>query len=302
MNIPSALKKKDLVALTCPAGYLEAEKATTCISTLRTWGYEVLVGKTMQSSSRNYFSGTDEERRDELQAMLDDKDIKAIFFGRGGYGVSRIIDQLDFKAFKKDPKWLIGFSDITVLHAHLYRSFKIPSIHAQMAAAYNDGGDQTPSILSLHKMLSGKKLKFDVAGHDQNKPGKSEGMLIGGNLSLFANIIGTASEPDTKDCILFLEDIGEYLYSVDRLLVQLKRSGKLNNLAGLVFGGFTDMKDTPRPFGKNIEQILLEIVEEYDYPVCYHFPVSHTAENLPLKVGAKYSLAVTKKKVILKEL
>lgn len=301
MKIPQPLKKKDLVALTCPAGYMPAENAATCIQTLQGWGYQVLVGKTLGSKSKNYFSGSDEQRRDELQAMLDDENIKAIFFGRGGYGVSRIIDDLDFTLFKKFPKWLVGFSDITVLHSHLYKKFKIPSIHAQMAAAYNGNGVKTESIAFINKILTGKKNKYVVNGHKFNNPGKAEGTLVGGNLTLFTNMIGTASDVNTKNCILFLEDIGELLYSTDRLLQQLKRSGKLKDLAGLVFGGFTDGKDTERKFGKSIDQILKDISADLEIPVCFHFPISHGKENLPVKVGAKYSLTVTDKRVTLQE-
>ena len=302
MKAPQPLKKKDLVALTCPAGYMPHQNAATCIQTLQEWGYQVLVGKTLGSKSKNYFSGTDEQRRDELQAMLDDENIKAIFFGRGGYGVSRIIDDLDFTAFKKYPKWLIGFSDITVLHSHLYKNFKIPSIHAQMAAAYNGSGAKSTSILSIKKMLEGKKNKYVVKGHNFNNAGTAEGILIGGNLCLFTNMIGTASDVNTRNCILFLEDIGELLYSTDRLLQQLKRSGKLKNLAGLIFGGFTDVKDTERKFGKSIDQILKDISADLDIPVCFRFPISHGKENLPVKIGAKYLLDVTEKKVVLQEL
>lgn len=302
MKIPQPLKKKDLVALTCPAGYMPYENAAKCIETLQGWGYQVLVGKTLGSKSKTYFSGTDEQRRVELQAMLDDENMKAIFFGRGGYGVSRIIDQLDFSTFIKYPKWLVGFSDITVLHSHLYKNFKIPSIHAQMAAAYNGNGTKSDSITYINKMLVGKKNKYVVKGHRLNNAGKAEGILVGGNLTLFTNMIGTASDVNTKDCILFLEDIGELLYSTDRLLQQLKRSGKLKDLAGLIFGGFTDAKDTERKFGKSMDQILKEISADLDIPVCFRFPISHGKENLPVKIGVSYSLDVTEKKVVLQEL
>lgn len=302
MKIPAYLKKGDMIGITCPAGYMAAEKAQTCIDTLQEWGYQVMVGKTLGSSSDNYFSGTDEERADELQAMLDDDSIKAILFGRGGYGMSRIIDRLDFKRFKKNPKWLIGFSDITVMHNHLLSRYKTASLHAPMAAAFNDGGAQNEFIGSLKKALKGTKASYSCATHPNNKYGSATGRLVGGNLALFANIIGTASEVNTKNCILFLEDIGEYLYSVDRMLVQLKRAGKLDKVAGIIFGGFSDMKDTERPFGKTIDEILKEITDGLDIPVCFHFPVSHEKENYALKVGVEYNLIVGAKKVTLKEL
>jgi muramoyltetrapeptide carboxypeptidase len=302
MKIPPYLKKGDTIGITCPAGYMAAEKAATCITVLQQWGYEVMVGKTLGSASPNYFSATDEERRDELQAMLDDKNILAILCGRGGYGVGRIIDQLDFTAFKKNPKWLIGFSDITVLHSHIYSNLKIASLHAPMAAAFNDGEYTNEFIQSLQKTIAGKKSKYSCAAHTFNKQGTVTGALVGGNLSLLAHLTGTASDINTKNKILFIEDIGEYIYSTDRMLYQLKRSGKLDQLAGLIIGGFTDMKDTERPFGKTVYEAIKDIIAEYDYPVCFGFPVSHGKENYALKVGVQYQLKINKNKTYLSEL
>jgi muramoyltetrapeptide carboxypeptidase len=302
MKIPAYLKKGDLIGLTCPAGYMAAEKAATCIQTLQEWGYQVMVGNTLGSASTTYFSGTDEERAAELQAMLDDEKIKAILFGRGGYGMSRIIDRLDFKKFKKNPKWIIGFSDITLLHTHLMSRFKIASLHAPMAAAFNDGGAQNEFVGSLKKALKGTRSKYTVAPDPHNKPGTATGKLTGGNLALLVHGIGTVSEVNTKNCILFLEDIGEYLYSIDRMLMQLKRAGKLDKVTGIIFGGFSDMKDTDRPFGKTIDEILRDITAEIDVPVCFNFPVSHEKENYALKIGVEYNLIVGAKKVTLTEL
>jgi muramoyltetrapeptide carboxypeptidase len=299
---PPYLKKGDTIAITCPAGYMAAEKAQTCINILQNWGYQVMVGKTLGSNSQNYFSGTDDDRRDELQAMLDDENINAILFGRGGYGVGRIIDQLDFTKFKKKPKWIIGFSDITVLHSHIYASFKIATLHAPMAAAFNDGGYKNEFVQSLQKALAGKKAKYKCAAHPFNKKGTATGELVGGNLCLLAHLTGTPSDINTKNKILFIEDIGEQIYNIDRMLYQLKRSGKLKNLAGLVVGGFTDMKDTDRPFGKTVEEVIQAIVAEYKYPVCFNFPVSHGKENYALKVGGKYELAISNRQAKLAEL
>lgn len=302
IKTPPYLKKGNTIAITCPAGYMAAEKAQTCIDTLQSWGYQVMVGKTLGSHSTNYFSGTDEDRRDELQAMLDDSTIHAILCGRGGYGVGRIIDGLDFTKFKKKPKWIIGFSDITVLHCHLHQNLKIASLHAPMAAAFNDGEFNNEFIQSLLKALLGKKANYHCPVQPFNRIGIATGELVGGNLALLANITGTPSDISTKNKILFIEDVGEYIYSVDRMLYQLKRSGKLDNLAGLVVGGFTDMKDTERPFGKTVYEVINEVVKEYKYPVCFGFPVSHGKENYALKVGQSYQLSVRKGTVILKEL
>ena len=299
MKIPSYLKKGDTIGITCPAGYMDAAKAQACINTLQSWGFEVMVGKTLGSKSRNYFSGTDEQRADELQAMLDDENIDAILFGRGGYGMGRIIDRLDFTKFKKKPKWVIGFSDITILHAHLYTKIKTASLHAPMAAAFNEGENEF--IQSLRNAITGKKATYNCAAHPFNKQGSAIAELVGGNLSLLAHIIGTPSDINTKNNILFIEDIGEQIYNTDRLLYQLKRSGKLKNLAGLIVGGFTDTKDTDRPFGKTVYEVIQDITAEYNYPVAYGFPVSHGKENYALKVGVNYTLNVGKSKTRLLE-
>lgn len=300
ITIPPYLKKGDTIAITCPAGYMATQKATKCIHTLQTWGYEVMVGKTLGSSSENYFSGTDEERADELQAMLDNRSINAILFGRGGYGMGRIIDRLNFTKFRKYPKWLIGFSDITVLHMHLYNKYNIASLHAPMAAAFNKGENEFTN--SLRFALEGKKATFKILSHSYNRKGEATGTLIGGNLALLANIIGTASDFETKNKIFFIEDTGEYIYTLDRMLYQLKRSGKFNKPAALILGGFTDMKDTERPFGKSTGEVLKEITDGFDFPVCFDFPVSHGKENVALKIGIDYQLKVTSKKTTLKEI
>jgi len=300
IKIPPYLKKGDTIGITCPAGYMAEAKAQTCISTLQSWGFDVMVGKTLGGRSKNYFSGTDEVRRDELQAMLDDEHIKAILCGRGGYGVTRIIDQLDFKKFKKNPKWIIGFSDITVLHAHLYTKIKVASLHAPMASAFNDG--ENKYIKSLQKAIIGKKAKYSCAKHPFNKPGVVTAELVGGNLSLLVHLTGTPSDINTKDKILFIEDIGEHIYNIDRMLYQMKRGGKLDKLAGLIVGGFTDMLDTERPFGKKVYKLINEITAAYDYPVCFGFPVSHSKENYALKVGVNYTFKVSKNKTQLTEL
>lgn len=300
-TIPPYLKKGDTIGITCPAGYMDYKKAETCIKILRQWGFNVKVGNTLGSASKTYFSGTDEERLNELQQMLDDDSIQAILFGRGGYGMGRIIDNINFKKFKKKPKWVIGFSDITVFHNHINRNYKIASLHAPMAAAFNDKGYLNRYVKSLKLALTGNKANYWCRPHRFNHLGSCEGELIGGNLALFVHLIGTKSEPDTKGKILFLEDVGEYSYNIDRMLYQLKRSGKLNKLAGAVIGRFSDSKDTERPFGQSIDEIVHNIFKAYDYPVCYHFPVSHDKENYALKTGGMYALHVTKSKVTLKE-
>ena len=301
IKVPPYLKKSDTIGLVCPAGYMDMEKAQTCINSLQEWGYRVKLGSTVGGNSKNYFSGTDEERLNDFQQMLDDEEVKAVLCARGGYGMSRIIDRVDFSKFKKQPKWLIGFSDITVLHSHLYSNYYISSMHAPMAAAFNDGGNTSEYLLSLKTTLAGKNAKYQCPVHDFNKKGEAIGELVGGNLALLAHLIGTESDIKTKGRILFIEDTGEYLYSIDRMLLQLKRNGKLSKLAGLIVGGFTDIKDTDRPFGKTAFEIIRDAVEEYDYPICFNFPVSHEKENVALKIGVGYKLRVTKSKVVLEQ-
>lgn len=301
IKVPPYLKKGDTIGITLPAGYMAKEKAQTCIDVLQQWGYEVLVGKTLGSKSKTYFSGTDEERLIEFQAMLDAPEVKAILCGRGGYGVGRIIDQLDFTAFKKNPKWIIGFSDITVLHAHINRNCKTATLHSPMAAAFNDGGYKNKYVQSLRDALEGRKAVYSCKPHRYNHKGKVSAELIGGNLALIAHLIGTKSDFQVKGKILFLEDVGEQHYNIDRMMYQLKRSGRFNDLAGLIIGGFTDMQDTERPFGKKVYDIIHELVKEYNYPICFGFPVSHNKENYAIKEGCLYQLSVTDNLCILKE-
>jgi muramoyltetrapeptide carboxypeptidase len=301
IQIPPYLKKGDCIGIVAPAGYMPLEKMETCINTLQDWGYSVRLGTTTNSQSDNYFSGSDEQRCADLQEMMDDKSVNAILCARGGYGMSRIIDDISFKKFRKHPKWIIGFSDITVLHSHLYTRYGIASLHAPMAAAFNDGNFNNEYIKSLKNALEGIPAKYEVPVHVNNQTGEAEGTLVGGNLSLLVHLVGTRSDIKTKNKILFIEDIGEYLYNVDRMLIQLKRSGKLDKLAGLIIGGFTDMKDTERPFGKSIEEIIYEQVKEFEFPVCYGFPVSHSTENFALKIGVNYQLSVQQGMVRLSE-
>jgi len=299
--IPSYLKPGDTIGIVCPAGYMPLEKAQTCIETLTAWGFKVIAGKTL-GHQYNYFSGTDKERLHDLQRMMDNKNIDAILCGRGGYGTGRIIDKLDFSKFIKDPKWIIGFSDITILHNHLFSNYKVASLHAPMAAAFNDGEFKNQYIQSLHDALVGKKADYKTEGNILDQKGNAKGILVGGNLSLLVNMIGTSSDIKTKNKILFIEEIGEYIYAVDRMMYQLKRSGKLEGLKGLIIGRFSDMKDTTIPFGETAEEAIKDLVKDYDYPVCFRFPVSHDKENYALKVGVKYKLKVEENLVELKEI
>ena len=291
MTTPPYLQKGDTIGIVCPSGFMAADKAANCIETLKKWGYKVKVGSTL-GNQFNYFSGTDEERLADLQAMMDDSTVKAILCGRGGYGLSRIIDQINFKTFVKQPKWIVGYSDITLLHLHVLSRYRIATIHSPMAAAFNDGQYKNKYVQSLKKLLAGGKAAYTSKAHVLNRMGKASGKLVGGNLSLLCHTCGTPSEPKTDGRILFLEDVGEYIYNIDRMFYQLERAGKFDKIAGLIIGGFTDMKDTTTPFGKNVLEAINDVVKEFAFPVCFQFPVGHTDENYALKIGVEYELNV----------
>jgi muramoyltetrapeptide carboxypeptidase len=297
IRIPPFLRPGDTIAIVCPAGYMPRDSAQTCVDTLRDWGYRVKIGNTLGGTSENYFSGSDDERLADLQQMLDDPGVGAILCGRGGYGLSRIIDRIDFTGFEQTPKWIAGFSDITLLHSHIQSRFNIATLHAPMAAAFNDGGSEGPYIHSLRQALEGKALSYSCPAHSLNRAGEAQAPLTGGNLALMAHATGTISAVPTAGKILFLEDVGEYLYNIDRMIRQLRRSGQLDQLAGLIVGSFTEMKDTMRPFGAAVDDIIRDAVADYDYPVCFGFPVGHDGRNVALRTGTPHRLIVTAENV-----
>jgi muramoyltetrapeptide carboxypeptidase len=221
MKVPPFLKPGDKIAIVCPAGYMPSQKAKACIQTLKKWGYTVVKGKTLGGKSKNYFSGTPEERLQDFQLQLNDPSIKAILCGRGGYGTTHLLDKIDWKQFMKNPKWIIGFSDITVLHTYLQHELKIASIHGPMANAFNDDNGFNRYTLSLKDTLEGKPVHYNSLPHKLNRTGKSKAPIVGGNLSLLAHSIGTNAELESDGKILFIEDIGEQLYNVERMLLQL---------------------------------------------------------------------------------
>lgn len=291
-QFPPSLKKGDTIALVCIAGYMAADKTDQCIKTLKKWGYKVKKGKTIGGKSKTYFSGTDQERLRDLQSFLDDESVAAVLCARGGYGTTRILDDINWKKFKKKPKWIIGFSDITILHGFMLKQLKTASIHGPMANAFNQEFAENPSTLSLKDCLEGKSHSYLTPHHQYNRFGKAKAMLVGGNLCMLAHATGSNAELNTDGEILFLEDVGEQLYNIDRMMLQLKRAGKLTNLKGLIVGGFSDTKDTERAFGKTAYEIIYEAVKEYDYPTCYGFPVSHEEANVALVHGGKYVFVV----------
>ena len=289
--IPPFLKPGDTIGITCPAGAVHLPDMECMFTQLRNWGYKIKIGNTVGSSYFK-FSGTDQERINDLQHMLDDENINAILFGRGGYGLVRIIDQLDFTKFLQQPKWLAGYSDITCLHSHLQTVYKVASIHSHMGAAYRPEYQDEFSTFQLNEVLKGRSSDYKIDAHELNRKGIGAGELTGGNLALLSDLTGTASDIDTTGKILVMEDIGEYKYNIDRMMWQMRRAGKLSNLAGLLVGSFTDTLDNEVPFGMTEYEMIFEKVKDFKYPVCFNFPVGHQAMNYPLKMGVEYELTV----------
>ncbi|MEP6616619.1 MAG: LD-carboxypeptidase [Ginsengibacter sp.] len=306
-KIPKYLQPGATIGITCPSGYISVEDIQPAILKLQSWGFASTVGKTI--GARDFsFAGDDELRTLDLQQMLDDDGIDAILFARGGYGAVRIIDRLDFTKFIKNPKWLVGFSDATVFHAHLNRNFGIASIHSKMCNSFPEDWtkaepSQIDSIDSIRKCLVGDQMEYTAIPNENNRTGKAEGILIGGNLSILQNLAGTQSDINTAGKILFVEEVEEYLYNVDRMLWNLNRSGKLEKLQGLILGGFTKLKpdDPGEEFGRTIYEMVTRIVKDCAYPVCFDFPVGHQKNNYALKCGMKHKLSVNLNGCILKE-
>lgn len=294
MNIqPPHLKKGDKIAIVCPAKKLP-KSIDGAIQILHSWGLEVVIGETV-TADYHQFAGTDTLRRSDLQKFLDDLEIKAIIAGRGGYGTIRIIDELDFTTFKAAPKWLIGFSDITVLLSHTLAALHTQSIHAQMPYTFEES---TPEALaSLKAILFGEQVSYQYTSSFTNRSGKAEGVLVGGNLTLLIAVEGSVSEMDFTDKILFIEDVGEHEYSIDRMLRMLKRKGKLSKLKGLIVGAFNEMGEEKIPFGQTPEEVIWDLVKEFDYPVCFNFPTGHIDDNRAMVVGAAVFLTINEYKV-----
>ena len=292
MKRPPFLAKGDKIGIVATARKISAEEISFAVKKFEEWGLTVVYGKNL-FNVKNQFSGTDEERVSDLQEMLDDDSVRAVISARGGYGTIRIIDRLDFSKFLNSPKWIIGYSDITVLHLHIHQNFAVETIHATMPISF--GADEE-SVETLRRALFGELNKYTFPGSNGlARKGTCEGQLSGGNLSLIYALNNSKSDLDTKGKILFLEDLDEYLYHLDRMMVNLKRGGKLSGLAGLVVGGLTEMKDNPVPFGKTPEEIIMDSVKEYSYPVCFDFPAGHGKKNFSFFSGRRCRLEVEEK-------
>ena len=288
-KIPPYLKKGDCVGIVCPAWKVDND-LHDAVAVLKSWGFQVKLGETVQASYHQY-AGDDALRAADFQRMLDDPDIQAIFAARGGYGCVRMIDRVDFNHFVKQPKWIVGFSDVTVIHSHIHQLSGIATLHGQMPITIPDATRE--SLINLRNTLYGVLPVYRYASTEENIPGKVSGQVIGGNLALLVNILGSVSDMDYDGKILFIEDVGEYYYAIDRMLWTLKRAGKLKNLKGLIVGGFTNLKESKVPFGMRMAALVKELVGEYGYPVAFDFPAGHIDNNYTLVLGVEATLEIT---------
>ena len=295
MIIPKKLEAGDKVGVISTARKITIEELSPAIKTLESWGLKVVFGINL-FQEEDQFSGTVEQRTADLQSMIDDNSIKAILCARGGYGTVQIIDSIDFTNLKINSKWIVGYSDVTVLHSHL-NNLGIASLHATMPINFKSNTKE--SLSSLKNSLFGNLNSIECKAHPLNKFGKIEGDIVGGNLSILYSLLGSDSDIDTTGKILFIEDLDEYLYHIDRMMINLKRNGMLGKLKGLIVGGMSDMNDNSIPFGKTAEQIILKHTKNYDFPICFGFPAGHLSDNRCVRLGINSVLEISKNGVSL---
>lgn len=290
MYKPAPLKAGDLIGLVCMARKISREEIAFAVELIESKGFRVLIGESVGASFHQY-GGDDTLRRHDLQKMMDHPQVKAIISCRGGYGTVRIIDDIYYGHFVEHPKWVCGYSDITALHSHLNHVMGISTLHCSMPVNFQ--ANTAAAIDSLFDALSGKRLLYSFDAHSLNITGKASGEVVGGNLSLLYSLLGTKTSLHTNEKILFLEDLDEYLYHIDRMMMALKRAGKLQGLSGLMVGGLTDMKDNAVPYGKSAEEIILEHCSGNGYPICFGFPAGHIHDNRAIQLGMDANLMVT---------
>lgn len=296
MIIPPFLKAGDTVALVCTARKFFPEDAKPAIDLLESWGLKVKLGNTIGLD--NYqLGGTDTERASDFQAQLDDENVKAIWCARGGYGTVRIIDSLDFSKFMTHPKWIMGFSDVTVLHSQLNIE-RVATLHSIMPFTVPNAPEEVKE--TLRKALFGETISYTIPSKSYDVKGTASGELVGGNISILYSLLGSKSAIDTKDKILFIEDLDEYLYHIDRMMYNLKRNGYFDNVKGIIVGSMTDMHDNEIPFGQNEVQIITEIAKENRIPIAFQFPAGHQSDNRTLILGKQVAFEVNEKEIKLK--
>ena len=296
MKFPSYLKKGDTVAIICTARKFMPEEAKPAIELLESWGLKTKLGATIGLDSCQ-LGGTDTERAADLQEMMDNDDVKAIWCARGGYGTVRIIDLLDFTKFKKNPKWIMGFSDVTVLHSHL-NTLGIASLHSIMPFTVPRAPQEVKE--TFKNVLFGKKLEYVIPSKSYDIKGKAKGELVGGNISILYSLLGSKSSIDTKGKILFIEDLDEYLYHIDRMMYNLKRNGYFENTSGIIVASMRDMHDNDIPFGQNEVQIITAIAKEHNIPIAFEFCAGHQKDNRTLILGSQVEFEVNEKEIKLK--
>lgn len=289
VKIPPYLKKGDTVGILATARKVDMAPLEPAIQLLKSWGLNVVIGKTV-GLDNNQLAGQDWQRAQDFQNMLDNPNIKVIWTAKGGYGTVRMIDRLDFTKFKQHPKWLVGFSDFTVMHSHV-NNFDIATLHS--IACISVKGATPEAIEGLRKGIMGGKIEYNVEPHTFNKTGKAHGELIGGNLSVLYSIMGSASEADYKGKIIFIEDLDEYLYHIDRMMMNLKRNGYFKDVKGIIIGGMTKMRDNDIPWGHDALEIIQDITKEYNIPICFNFPAGHIKDNRALVFGKQITLDVS---------
>ncbi len=298
---PDHLKPGDSVAIVAPSGILKDrdKEIDRAIALLKSWGLHAVVGKHVFEKA-GHFAGTDAQRIDDLQKALDDPSIKAIWAARGGYGTVRVIDGLNYTSFKKNPKWVIGYSDVTALHNEIH-NIGIQSIHALMCTSLTEDLTEVEhAIMSFRDAIFGNPITYEIPGNKYNKPGKAEGQLVGGNLTLLHTMLGSKTSINAKGKIIFIEEIGEYAYHIDRMLMSLKRAGYFENCAGLIVGDISKVRRNTTPWGKPMKQLILDAFEGYDFPILFNFPAGHEDDNRALILGRSISMDVSKEKAIVK--
>jgi muramoyltetrapeptide carboxypeptidase len=289
---PPFLKPGDKIGIIAPSRKITADALYPCLKLFESWGLKVILGEHIYAEEHQ-FAGDDLQRQSDLQMMLANPEIKAIICARGGYGTVRLLEGLQYQGFYAAPKWIVGYSDITVLHSFAVNKLQCPTVHAIMPINYKSATGETPSWSALKALLFGKLPEYQIESHPLNKIGTARGHLIGGNLSVLYSLTATPYDIDTENAILFLEDLDEYLYHIDRMMMNLKLTNKLQHLKGLVVGGMSDMRDNTIPFGKTVLEIIHEHVARFGYPVMYNFPAGHVEPNLPIILGKEVEINVT---------
>jgi len=289
VKMPPYLKKGDTIGILATARKVDMAPLQPAINLLKSWGLNVVIGKTVGLDD-NQLAGQDWQRATDFQQMLDNPSIKAIWSAKGGYGTVRMIDRLNFTKFKQNPKWIVGFSDLTVMHSHI-NNFDIATLHS--IACISVSGATPEAIEGLKKGLFGGKIEYTLPAHAYNKTGKAHGELIGGNLSVLYSIMGSPSEANYKGKIIFIEDLDEYLYHIDRMMMNLERNGYFKEVKGIIIGGMTKMRDNDIPWGHDALQIIQDITKEYNIPICFNFPAGHIKDNRALVFGKQITLDVT---------